>query len=411
MFQSQFDALPSSERLQASILANEAELMRLNQKLEQHPHLASELEAQILAVRSRIDTETNQLETFDGMTFDSYIQMMLASGNVVHSVDRGLLSVVSDVTDIFGIVSAVGWVTGRNFITGERLTTAEQRAAGFNALINVASLAASMTGAGLAKKAGGSAVRYLAADIASTALGGVSGMATAGLLDYMNAPPWLQTLGGMGVGFGVGMGANIALTDGLNVRNVGDNWAGFDFSNPRDIWRNGLSVEHRNILINAGLNEDSFTAVLTNPNYFDQLTGREVWPGTVNPRTGIRDINKGGFLNGQFTEVNLPPNTAIDRFGHNYGTFFAQDGLPLEQRAMSPTSDFTMYNRYRVTAPLPARQGVAAPWFDMPGGGLQFQLDPTFVSTIRLQLRPRESLIDALIRLEYLEISLINNLP
>ena len=39
--------------------------------------------------------------------------------------------------DTVGIVSAVGWITGENFITDQRLTDAERRSAGVNALTNV----------------------------------------------------------------------------------------------------------------------------------------------------------------------------------------------------------------------------------------------------------------------------------
>ena len=78
---------------------------------------------------------------------------------------------------------------------------------------------------------------------------------------------------------------------------------------------------------------------------------------------------------------------------------------------MSPTSDFNTYNRYEVTRPLPVREGTVAPWFDQPGGGIQFQLEPDFVSQIGSQLMPREDLIDGLRRLGYLERLSVTSIP
>lgn len=70
---------------------------------------------------------------------------------------------------------------------------------------------------------------------------------------------------------------------------------------------------------------------------------------------------------------------------------------------MSPTSDFNKYNRYEVMDDIPMREGEIAPWFDQPGGGIQYQMDPTFVSEIRSQIGPDEDLIEGLIDLGYLK--------
>ena len=79
--------------------------------------------------------------------------------------------------------------------------------------------------------------------------------------------------------------------------------------------------------------------VFNNPDFFNQLTGEIIWS------------KHDGFFRNQITTVDLSPGTVIDRFG-NRGTFFAPDGLPLEQRALSPTSPFHLYNRYQVLRPL-----------------------------------------------------------
>lgn len=145
----------------------------------------------------------------------------------------------------------------------------------------------------------------------------------------------------------------------------------------------GLYLEHK--------------SVFDNPRYYDQETGAIHWPGQG------RDVNTDGFLNGQYEETNLPAGMIIDRYGGNNGTFFAEDGLSIEERAMAPNSDFSTYNRYEVKKSIPVRAGIIAPWFDQPGGGIQYQLDPEFVQNIRGQLHTGEALIDGLIRLGYLK--------
>ena len=47
-------------------------------------------------------------------------------------------------------------------------------------------------------------------------------------------------------------------------------------------------------------------------------------------------------------------------------------------RAMSPNSDFKNHNQYEILMDLPVLKGKIAPWFDQPGGGIQFKLDPFF---------------------------------
>lgn len=52
---------------------------------------------------------------------------------------------------------------------------------------------------------------------------------------------------------------------------------------------------------------------------------------------------------------------------------------------------------------MPVRKGKIAPWFDQPGGGIQYQIDPGFVSSIKSKLRPKEDFIDGLVRMGYLD--------
>jgi hypothetical protein len=69
----------------------------------------------------------------------------------------------------------------------------------------------------------------------------------------------------------------------------------------------------------------------------------------------------------------LKAGTVIDRFGHPTGNFLAPADSSYMGRAV-PYDRFKMpYYRYEVVKPLRVQAGQAAPWFDQPGGGLQYK--------------------------------------
>lgn len=137
--------------------------------------------------------------------------------------------------------------------------------------------------------------------------------------------------------------------------------------------------------------------VFDNPKYYNQTTGEPIWPG----QNG--DPNIDGFLNGKYEDTKLRPGEQIDRYGGNNGTFFGDEGTSIPERAMAPNSDFSKYNKYVVEREMPVRKGKIAPWFDQPGGGIQYQIDPGFVETIRAKLKLGETFIDGLVRMGYLK--------
>lgn len=137
--------------------------------------------------------------------------------------------------------------------------------------------------------------------------------------------------------------------------------------------------------------------VFDNPKYYNQTTGEPIWPG----QNG--DPNIDGFLNGKYEDTKLRPGVQIDRYGGNNGTFFGDEGTSIPERAMAPNSDFSKYNKYVVAREMPVRKGKIAPWFDQPGGGIQYQIDPGFVETIRAKLKLGETFIDGLVRMGYLK--------
>lgn len=137
-------------------------------------------------------------------------------------------------------------------------------------------------------------------------------------------------------------------------------------------------------------------AVYDNPKYFDQLTGNENWPGQKG------DPNIDGFVKGEYQKTTLSPGDKIDRFGSDYGHFFGNIGESKEMRAMSPNSDFKNYGQYEILMDLPVLKGKIAPWFDQPGGGIQYKLDPSFVEQIKAIPSDETAIIKKLIELGYL---------
>ena len=79
-----------------------------------------------------------------------------------------------------------------------------------------------------------------------------------------------------------------------------------------------------------------------------------------------------GFT-GQPKNVVLRPGTVIDRFGQPSGNFLAPADASYMGRAVPYDRLKMPYYRYKVTKPLRVQAGKAAPWFDQPGGGLQYK--------------------------------------
>jgi len=148
-----------------------------------------------------------------------------------------------------------------------------------------------------------------------------------------------------------------------------------------------------------------YKSVYDNKYYVNQKTGEIIWPGTDESEPGGGKVHTDGFKNGKYESVTIKPeeNKIIDRYGSNWGVYFGEDGTPYEQRALSPVTDPNQYNRYQVCKELPVKKGEIAPWFDEPGGGTQYQLDPAFVDEIKKKLHKDEPLIDGLCRLGYLK--------
>ena len=73
--------------------------------------------------------------------------------------------------------------------------------------------------------------------------------------------------------------------------------------------------------------------------------------------------------------VRLRPGTMVDRFGHPGGRFLAPADASYMGRSVPYDRLKMPYYRYAVVRPLRVAAGTSAPWFDQPGGGIQYRTD------------------------------------
>ncbi|WP_127573112.1 TNT domain-containing protein [Georgenia faecalis] len=75
----------------------------------------------------------------------------------------------------------------------------------------------------------------------------------------------------------------------------------------------------------------------------------------------------------------IEPGDVLDRLGRPGGSYASPEGTPYAERALPPSSVGADYHRYEVLRPLPdtVTEGPIAPWFEQPGGGLQYKFDET----------------------------------
>lgn len=127
----------------------------------------------------------------------------------------------------------------------------------------------------------------------------------------------------------------------------------------------------------GNLSEDKFLATYYSP------TANNGNPGWIYPpANGYVTLPDGTPV--EF-EITLYPNQNIDRFGSEYGSFLAPEGLPYASRSIPPQSLDSNpaagcnYHDYKVLKPFKVHAGPIAPWFGQPGYGFQYQLDAALV--------------------------------
>jgi len=89
---------------------------------------------------------------------------------------------------------------------------------------------------------------------------------------------------------------------------------------------------------------------------------------------------KDGFpdgFDGPASPNSMQPGDVIDRFGPADGKYASPADTPFPERAIPPSSISSDYTQYRVLKPLPEEvlEGKIAPWFEQPGGGVQYKFD------------------------------------
>ncbi|MGL4589916.1 MAG: glycohydrolase toxin TNT-related protein, partial [Mycoplasmatales bacterium] len=105
--------------------------------------------------------------------------------------------------------------------------------------------------------------------------------------------------------------------------------------------------------------------VYDNPKYYDQSTGMTKWPP-----------NDGAVAGTEFTRI-LQPGEFIDRYGDASGRYTSPLGTQYGQRSLAPGSNKKGYHRYKVIEPFEVNGAKVAPWFDEPGGGIQYMSKQT----------------------------------
>lgn len=99
--------------------------------------------------------------------------------------------------------------------------------------------------------------------------------------------------------------------------------------------------------------------------------GKPIWP----PNDGFE---------GTPVKRVFKPGERFDRYGKEInGYFTAPVGTPFEMRSLPPEVKVTAsYHVYEVVKPFEALEGKTAPWFDQPGGGIQYKMPKTIKELI-----------------------------
>ena len=107
---------------------------------------------------------------------------------------------------------------------------------------------------------------------------------------------------------------------------------------------------------------DTSKVIYGNQGRFKEANGSTKWP----PNDGA--------VKGTVHDFTLVKGTIVDRFGYPGGSYISPYGTPYTSRALAPDSLDKPYYVYRVLKPFPVEAGTIAPWFNMPGGGIQYKL-------------------------------------
>lgn len=61
------------------------------------------------------------------------------------------------------------------------------------------------------------------------------------------------------------------------------------------------------------------------------------------------------------------------------------DETPCEMRSLAPGTELKPYKVFEVVKPIRGEGSIIAPWFDQPGGGIQFKLEYSIERLLELE--------------------------
>lgn len=143
-----------------------------------------------------------------------------------------------------------------------------------------------------------------------------------------------------------------------------------------------------------------YKEIYQNERYFNQADGSIIYPGMKD------DININGFVDGYSQPNVLEKGKIYTRFGDNKNAkFFSASDVPLEQRALPPGTENKPLVEITTLKDIPCSSGEIAPWFDQPGGGLQYYSD---IKIKALDGSMVEATLENLKKNLYIKVKIIN---
>ena len=145
----------------------------------------------------------------------------------------------------------------------------------------------------------------------------------------------------------------------------------------------GRKNDNEKTLSNKIPNNDSVTSHLTdtpeNKNLLETVANDgDKW---FNVDGSIKWPPNDGF-EGTPIRNTLQPGMRIDRYGYEGGSFASPFGISYEARSLAPGTETKPYYVYEVIKPFEVFEGNSVPWFDQPGGGIQYKLFNTIEELI-----------------------------
>ena len=88
-----------------------------------------------------------------------------------------------------------------------------------------------------------------------------------------------------------------------------------------------------------------------------------------------------GFV-GEPAPASLVPRSIVDRSGGTGGSYLSPQGTPAWARSLPFGAETKTLNSFEVLKPIDVTAGPAAPWFNQPGGGIQYDLGTNTVQDL-----------------------------